>query len=153
MAWEFCANLLGRYFPSFDTWHGNYWSNLTRILVLQENTSAIFPPRRKLFWMVFTSAVGKVWEAQNKAWRRVWAAHASQAGGCSACLRRVRMNHEKPWKGAWVLHDSQEWGGKGFEAVQCAPQLPLVEVGKRYLPYDMGLPRSELAGAEELKMK
>ena len=39
-----------------------------------------------------------------------------------------RKDQNEPWKGVWVCRGSQEWGGKGLEAVQCAPQLLVVEV-------------------------
>ena len=110
MTWDLCINSA----MFFYKWHGGsaptFSAGIFHLLthdmgitdqIWQESWGSrkihlqFFPPHGRLFWMVFTSAVGKVWEAQNKAWRRVWAAHASQAWGGSACLRRVKTNHEK----------------------------------------------------------
>ena len=55
--------------------------------------------------------VGLLMLAKNGV-ERIWAG-----------LGKVKANHDK---GFWVLHDSKEWGGKGLEAVQCAPEQLLV---------------------------
>ena len=114
MTWDLCFNVA---LDFFYTCHGSYAPTFSDgifyIFFLWQMTddmgffdqiwqeswdfweNPFFSPRRNLFWIAFKSAVGKVWEAGNEAWGRVWAAHYSQEwDGVEAGLGRVKMNYE-----------------------------------------------------------
>ena len=112
----------------------------------QENTTAlIFPPPRRLLWIIFKNGEGK---AQNKTWIRVWGAHAVQAQGGSGWFKHAK---KQPCKGVWVFTVSKSRVGMVWKRFNAHLNNFLLWrcVRKRNLPHDMGLPKWELAGTEE----
>ena len=89
-------------------------------------------------------------KAQNEAWGMVWAAHASQEWG-GKDLGRCRKGQANIAKGFGCFMIPKSGAGRIWRRFNAYLNnfLLLRPVGKRNLALDLGLPRSELAGAQE----